>query len=78
MKEYGLIAKFLSMGICFILISDAEENSSLLTENKRSNIPSMIRLPSYSSEQTYEIIKDRAEKSSCQMELYRRNTQRNC
>ena len=63
MKEYGLIAKFLSLGICVILISDAEENFSLLSENVRSNIPSMIRLTSYSNEQTFEILKDRAEKA---------------
>jgi len=34
MKDYSLITKFLSMGICIVLIWDAEENFSLLTENK--------------------------------------------
>ena len=63
MKDYSFITKFLSMGICIILISDAEENFSLLTENIRSNIPSIIRLTPYSSEQVFEILKDRAEKA---------------
>jgi len=63
MKDYSLITKFLSMGICIILISDAEENFSLLTENIRSNIPSIIRLTPYSSEQAFEILKDRVEKA---------------
>jgi Cdc6-like AAA superfamily ATPase len=62
-KEYSLVAKFLSMGVCVIVISDSEENFSLLSENVRSNIPSIIRLPSYSNEQTFEILKDRAEKA---------------
>jgi len=61
MKDYGLIAKFLSMGVCVLLISDEEESFSLLTENVRSNIPSILRLPSYSNEQTFEILKARAE-----------------
>ncbi|MEO0278637.1 MAG: NB-ARC domain-containing protein, partial [candidate division WOR-3 bacterium] len=63
MKDYELIAKFLSMGICLVLVSDAEESFSLLTENVRSNIPSIMRLQGYSSEQTFEILKDRADKA---------------
>jgi Cdc6-like AAA superfamily ATPase len=63
MKDYGLIAKFLSMNICIVIVSDSEENFSLLSENVRSNIPSIIRLSAYSSEQVFEILKAKAEKA---------------
>jgi len=62
MEDYSLISKFLSMGICIILISDSEESLALLTENIRSNL-STIRVQPYSLEQTLEILKERAEKS---------------
>lgn len=62
MKDYSLITKLLSMGICLLLVSDNEENLGLLTENIRSNM-SVIRIQPYSFEQTFEILKDRAEKS---------------
>jgi Cdc6-like AAA superfamily ATPase len=63
MKDYGLIAKFLSMNICIVIVSDSEENFSLLSENVRSNIPSIIRLSAYSNEQAFEILKAKAEKA---------------
>jgi len=62
MKDYSLIAKFLSTGICVILVSDSEESLALLTENIRSNL-NIIRVQPYSAEQTLEILKERAEKS---------------
>ena len=63
LKEKDLIARLMSLNLCVILISDEEENLSLLNESVRSNIPSRIRLRSYSVEQIFEILKSRAEKA---------------
>jgi Cdc6-like AAA superfamily ATPase len=53
----------MSLNICIILISDEEENISLLSESIRSNVPSTIRLQAYTTEQSFEILKERAEKA---------------
>jgi Cdc6-like AAA superfamily ATPase len=63
LKEMDLIARFMSLGLCVILISDSDENFALLSENIRSNIPSIIRLPAYTVDQSFDILKDRAEKA---------------
>jgi len=63
LKEKDLIARLMSLGLCVVLISDEEENVSLLSENIRSNIPSIIRLQPYTVEQSFDILKDRADKS---------------
>jgi len=63
LKEKGLITRFMSLGLCVVLISDSEENFSLLEERIRSNIPSIIRLQAYTTEQCFDILKDRAEKA---------------
>lgn len=62
LKDKDLIAKFMSMGLTVVLISNNEEELELLNENVRSNIPGIIRLSSYTIEQSFDIIKDRAEK----------------
>ncbi|MGQ9469949.1 MAG: hypothetical protein ACUVTD_09080, partial [Nitrososphaerales archaeon] len=53
----------MSLNLCVILISDNEENLSLLSESIRSNIPSIIKLQPYTIEQSFDILKDRAEKA---------------
>jgi cell division control protein 6 len=63
LKEKDLVARLMSLNLCVILISDNEENFSLLSENIRSNIPSIIRLQPYTIEQSFDILKDRAEKA---------------
>jgi len=63
LKEKDLIARLMSLNICLILIMDEEENISLLSENIRTNIPSIIRLQPYTKEQSFDILKDRAEKA---------------
>lgn len=63
LKEKDLIARFMSLGLCVILISDSEESFALLSENIRSNIPSIIRLPAYTIDQSFDVLKDRAEKA---------------
>ena len=63
LKEKDLIGRLMSLNLCVVLISDEEENLSLLTESIRSNIASIIRLKPYATEQTFDILKDRAEKA---------------
>jgi len=63
LKEKDLLAKLMSLNLCVVLISDNEENFSLLGENVRSNIPSRIKLPVYTIEQSIDILKNRAEKA---------------
>jgi len=62
LKDKDLIARFMSIGLTIVIISNNEEDLELLNENIRSNIPSIIRLPIYSIDQTCDILKDRAEK----------------
>jgi Cdc6-like AAA superfamily ATPase len=63
LKEKDLIAKLMSLNLCVVLISGSKENFSLLSENLRTNIPSTISLPTYTAEQSFDILKDRAEKA---------------
>ena len=61
LKDKNLIARLMSLNLCVVLISDEEENFSALNENVRTNIPSIIRLKPYTIEQSFDILKDRAE-----------------
>jgi len=63
LKEKDLIARLMSLNLCVVLISDEEENFSLLNENVRSNIPSIIRLQPYTIEQSFDILRNRADKA---------------
>jgi len=63
LKDKDLIARLMSLNLCVILISDEEENLSLLGENVRSNIPSILRLQPYTTEQSFDILKDRADRA---------------
>jgi len=63
LKEKDLIARFMSIGLSVILISDNEESFASLSENIRSNVPSIIRLPAYTVDQSFDILKDRTEKA---------------
>jgi len=63
LKDKDIVAKFMSVGLTVVLISDNEENFLLLNENIRSNIPSIIKLQPYTPEQSFDILKDRAEKA---------------
>jgi len=63
LKEADLIAKFMTLGIGVVLISDDKEHIHELDLRIRSNIPSIMRLENYTVEQSFEIIKARAEKA---------------
>jgi len=63
LKDKDLIARLISLNLCVVLISDEEENFSFLSQNVRSNIPSIIRLKPYTIEKSFDILKERAEKA---------------
>ncbi|MCW4003682.1 MAG: AAA family ATPase [Candidatus Bathyarchaeota archaeon] len=62
-KDKGLIGRFISMGICVVLVTDSIEDFESLAQSIRSNMLSIIKLPDYSSEQGFTILKNRAEKA---------------
>jgi len=63
LQKKELIAKFMSLGLNVILASENEDSFFSLSENVRSNIPSMIKLADYSNGQTFDILKDRTDKA---------------
>jgi len=63
LKDKDLIGRFISLGLNVVLISDNEENFFLLSENIRSNIPSIIKLQTYTIDQSFDILKERAKKA---------------
>ena len=63
LKDKDLVARFMSMGVCVVLVSDSLEDLASLGQNVRSNIACTIKLPDYSTEQTFDILGDRAERA---------------
>ena len=63
LKDKDLIERFMSLGLCVVLVSDSLEEFGSLKENTRSNIPSTIKLPEYTADQAFDILKERAEKA---------------
>lgn len=62
LKDKDLIKKFLLLGLTLVLITDNEENLLLLTEDVRAKL-SRIKLQPYTTDQTFDILKHRAEKA---------------
>ncbi len=62
LKEKELIRKFFLLGLTVVLITDEEENISLLTDDIRAKL-SRVRFKPYTADQTFDILKDRAEKA---------------
>jgi cell division control protein 6 len=63
LKDKEIIGKFMTLGICVILVTDSVEGFQSLRESVRSNTPSIIRLQEYTAEQVFDILKNRAEKA---------------
>lgn len=63
LKDKDLIARFISLGVCVVLLTDKEESLFELDTKIRSVIPTTIRTEAYTPEQSYEILKSRAEKT---------------
>jgi Cdc6-like AAA superfamily ATPase len=63
LKEKDLILKLMSLGLSVVLVTDSEDALWDLDIKIRSNIPNIIKLEPYTEEQTFEILKRRAEKA---------------
>jgi Cdc6-like AAA superfamily ATPase len=63
MKDKNLIGRFISIGICVVLLTESMEDFESLPQNIRSNVLTIIRLPDYNAEQTITLLKNRAEKA---------------
>ncbi|MCP8309013.1 MAG: AAA family ATPase [archaeon] len=66
LKEQEMIRKAVSLGVNVILIGNIERDAAILNENILSNMPSFMKLKSYSIEKTLEIIRTRSEKALAQ------------
>jgi len=61
LRDKDLVRKFLLLGLTLILITDNEDNLTVLTEDVRSRL-AIMKIEPYTSEQTFQILKNRAEK----------------
>ena len=62
LREKDLIRKLLLLGVTLVLVTDEEENVSLITDDVRSRL-GVLRVNPYTSEQVFDILKARAEKA---------------
>jgi len=63
LKDQKFILNLMSLGICVVLITDSEEGWNGLDVRVRSNITSVIRLESYTADQSFDILKARADQA---------------
>jgi len=73
LKDPGIITKVMNAGVSVILVSNVERNAAVLNLNALSYIPCIIKLAIYTTEQSFDILRERAqealEKSSFTDEL---------
>ena len=62
LKEHELIDKLLSLSLCVIVVSDAEDSLAMLSPSARSCIEN-FNMPKYSNSEAFGIIKDRAQRA---------------
>jgi len=60
LKEIDIVGKVMSLGANVVLVSNVERDAEVLNQNVLSNIPSIIKLPNYSIEQSIDILRERA------------------
>jgi Cdc6-like AAA superfamily ATPase len=60
LKDPKIITKVMKVGVNVILISNVKQNAELLNLNALSRIPCIIKLPTYTSEKSFDILKARA------------------
>lgn len=63
LKEVEIISKFISLGFTVILVSGSEDFLHSIDPWTRSNIACTIKLEGYTTEQTFKILKERAEQA---------------
>jgi len=61
LKDIDIIGKFMSLGLTVVLVSENEDCLLELEGSVRSNISSTIKLSQYTVDQTFDILKNRAE-----------------
>jgi len=61
LKDVEVIRKIMEIGVNIIIVSNVKKNLRVLNQNTLSNIPQVISLTNYTPEQSYEILKRRAE-----------------
>lgn len=63
LKDTNIITKVMSLGVNVILVSNVERDADILNTNVLSNIPCIVKLPSYNTDQSFDILKERARKA---------------
>lgn len=63
LKEVEIISKFISLGFTVAIVSDNEDFLHSIDPWTRSNIAGMLRLESYTAEEAFGILKERAEQA---------------
>jgi Cdc6-like AAA superfamily ATPase len=66
LKETEIASKFISLGFTVIIVSDSEDFLHSIDPWARSNIAGIIKLESYTTEQAFDILKERAEQALAQ------------
>jgi Cdc6-like AAA superfamily ATPase len=62
-KEPEIVGKLIGIGLNVVIVSDTEESIVTLDSRTRASIASIIAIPSYSVEQTFEILKQYADQA---------------
>jgi len=60
LKDFSVMKKIMSIGICVVSVGRVERNLPSLNQNMLSGFPSLIRLEEYSVEQTFDILREKA------------------
>ncbi len=63
LKDTNIITKVMSLGINVILVSNVERDADILSTNVLSNIPCIVKLSSYNTNQSFDILKERAQEA---------------
>jgi Cdc6-like AAA superfamily ATPase len=63
LKDTNIITKVMSLGINVTLVSNVKRDVNILNTNVLSNIPCIVKLPSYNTDQSFDILKERARKA---------------
>lgn len=57
LKDRNLISRFMSLGMCVFLVTDNEQNATVLNTNIRSNVSSTLTIMKYETEQAVAILR---------------------
>ena len=63
LKDTSIITKVMSLGVNIILVSNVKRDADVLNRNVLSNIPCIVKLPNYTTEQSFNILRGRAQEA---------------